>query len=337
MNAIEVDGWYVLPDDRLVRVAEVDETQGQVLVESSRGAVDDWPLKVAADRWRRVPTEGYRVRLASDRSSIETLASDDPVAVVALILGDRGGSAETSEIMAELGRLFDEEAAASWWKRTQRRAATDERIDDSQALQKRYRLVPAGGRKLGRHRSRVSEETLGGFRQLDADVLRKSRVAAKSKTPPSVDEQFGLMTEADYASDETIDPTQRFLAGEIGVMLGRWTQEELSTHLGEAVASVDLTRVKDHDSRDRALDLMAGRAPGPVTSDPATVPGTFASGVAVGGQWRQRLAIPGCCPGRTACARRRWDRLGGSGDGPTEELVHGGLPAVCVAGGRAHR
>lgn len=254
--SLAVGDWVVLPDGVLAQVSAIDGEPPIATASAVSGGSIERPLANAELRWIRVPEDGLRVRLALDADALRTEAEGDPVILVAASLRDEGGEATTAEIRHAVSATFETtDELRRWWSRAQKRLDDDPRIDARDARQKRYRLLAEGQRQVDRIRPRRSGEFLHGLELLDGPRLLAQR--DKSRRPSLLDEDAiaELLADADLDLDATIDPTDRFLTGEIAVRLGRRDDSELGERLGASVLGVDMVRVRGAKSRRRALAL----------------------------------------------------------------------------------
>jgi hypothetical protein len=283
--------WVALPDGTVAQVVEVgrDGDHEAVLVETPGGSVHERPVAFAERNWRRLPADGLRVRVATAPELVRLQTREDPIGVVAAALLDAGGTATSDEIQEAVGLVVPEQELRAWWRRIQRRLEDDDRIDTAQALERRYRLIAPGERKLGRLRARRTGRSRDGRELLDWPTLLDARERMKDKGPRSDSDLGDLLAEAARADDPTVEPTGRFLAGEIAIVLGTSTEDELAARLGEDCFALDLLRMKEHDSRDRALRLALRRpdAPIDVVAPPPTEGPTLWSAIAAGPRWAE--------------------------------------------------
>jgi hypothetical protein len=121
----------------------------------------------------------------------------------------------------------------------------------------------------------------------DGPQLKRARDRALSKSPLEEDDRRLLEAEVWIASNPEVDPTDRFMASELGLWLGRWTVDEARELLGEDALSVDLLRIPQHASRQLALDwaLSHAQAQGSQSADAIA----FRSAGAAGPPWWDQL------------------------------------------------
>ena len=285
---MRVGEWYELPDGRVVRVVEVSGDPEMVLAEGPSGGAVERPVANARLRWSRLPEDGLAVRLATMPGMVQQLAEEDPVGLAILAIKDLGGSGSTAEIKERLELAITDEDLDRWWKRNQPKLTKDERIDNVDALSKRYRLVTPGLGKPQRVREIRTGAMRAGRALLDGPTLKSSREKAKRRLRPGETPPTGLTDIATLVDDAGIDATDRFMAGEIGVFLGAFTETELGVRLGSDASEINLLRVPDHQSRDRALDLCQRVLTGRDGERPEVVWPTVASAIALGEPWSIR-------------------------------------------------
>ena len=277
--------WVELPDLSVAKVSGSSEGTDIVKAEVVTGKTVARPSSYATSRWRRLPEDGLRVAWALRPDDVTREASDDPVGVVVRALRDEGGLASTRDLKGGLQRVMAASVFAAWWKRTQRKLEDDPRVDTSEALQHRYRLVAEGQRPATRLRPLVSGRVRAGRRLADAHRLLDARERAKQKAGLTPQEEENLQAVADLARDPAIEPTDRFMAGEIRVLLAKSDEAELSVVLGTDLMNINVLRIREHESRTRVLRLAQSTLTLGSTLD--IVP-TLASSVAAGGEWRKR-------------------------------------------------
>ena len=289
---IDVGAWVLLPDGAVAHVTACDDgPQGSLVrAETTDGRVTERPASYAELRWRRRPEDGLAVRQALDPAGVRQLASADPVGLIVVALRDvDGGPASAAEIKAALA---PSPIAASdiehWWRRVQPRLEADPRLDASRARQRMYRLMDPEEQAHAPWHEPVSSELRRGRYLADAPLLLDARKRAKRLASVAVPERDELAAEARLATRATLDPTDRFLAAELGVWLGLWTEEAVIEQLGDDVFGIDLTRIRERGSRDAALRWAArwaaqhARHLGPEDT-------IVRSGVAAGSPWAERL------------------------------------------------
>src|SRR5207249_9996249 len=102
-----------------------------------------------------------RVRLALDPEDLRHRSQSSPSDLIAFVLADHGGEADTRAIRSALSpRLIPAEDFGRWWKRIQPRLDGDERLDTSRAPVKKYRLRRPG-EPIYLRSSRQSEKRRG--------------------------------------------------------------------------------------------------------------------------------------------------------------------------------
>lgn len=254
--SLAVGDWVILPEGVLAQVTRIEGDPAMAHASAIDGRTTERPLGNAELRWTRVPEDGLRVRLALDSDAMRSESARDPVALVVAALLDQGGEATTREIRDTVSAAFDDgDELRRWWGRAQKRLDDDPRIDARDARQKRYRLLADGQRQVDRVRSRKSSKLLHGLVLLDGPRLLAER--DRSRRQSSLDEPaiVELLASAELDLDETVDPTDRFLSGEIAVHLGKRDDRGLGERLGPAVLGIDLLRLRGRQSRARALRL----------------------------------------------------------------------------------
>ena len=210
-----------------------------------------------------------------------------------------GGEAETARIQELLERTVGTSVGTGddfkdWWRRVQQKLGDDSRIDDSRSLERRYRLLDEGEGKRQPLRDRVSEEERGGRRLAFAPLLKSARELARAKKPPLTDdERVELEREATLADLSGLDPTDRFMAAELGTWIGLQTVAEASAVLAEDLLLLDLLRIPHKASRGAALDWLSSWVDAHIedwTGQVVGAPPTLASAVALGDPWAAAAA-----------------------------------------------
>jgi hypothetical protein len=283
--------WVMLPEGAVARVTAREEgPQGPLVrAETTDGQVIERPASYAELRWRCRPEAGLAVRRALDPTGVVERAAADPVGLVMAVLLDAdGGQASAGEIKAALTPF---PIAASdiehWWKRAQPRLLADGRIDASRARQRTYRLLSAEEQAHAPWHEPVTSELRRGRYLADAPLLLGARKRAKGSGSLVGPERDELEAEARLAAQATLDPTDRFLAAELGVWLGLWAEAGAIEQLGDDLFEVDLTRVRERGSRDAVLRwaaIWAARRERPLEADDPVV----RSAVAAGSPWAER-------------------------------------------------
>lgn len=301
--SLEPGTWVELADGRVGRVIEIDRERGSALAETSDGEPIDRPLSHADAQWRRLDPDGLRVRRVRDRAGVRQLAREQPVELVVAALRDLDQPASVERMKAAL--TPDPIAAdgfTAWWRRVQPQLQMDARIDTSRARQRLYRLLADGERARTSTVAPVRDELRNGRRVADGKLLASARALAASGKDLSFDEALAVREEGALAGRTDLDPTDRFLAADLLVMAKLRSDQEVRELLGDDIGLVDLLRVRQHASRDRALDWGLGA--------PATGPGSplTRSGLAVGPPWDARVLA--------------WARAGGQ---PIVEVAAGWL------------
>ena len=286
----ELEGrWAILPSGRLVRIVGVDGDM--VVAETPAGRTVDRPLPHVHAAWSLVDDDNLLVRASTDPDGLRAVVEAQPVDVVVSAIHDLGGEAETPAIQAHLERSVGPwvgtgDALKDWWRRVQPRVGDDPRIDDSRSLERRYRLLRPGEAKRQPLRDRVSDELRGGRRLAFAPSLKSARERARRRKPPLTEDELGeLRAEAQLADLIELDATDRFMAGELEVWIGRRTAEEAAHTLGPDLLALDLLRIPQKASRQTALqwlDEWLRSQEDDRWLRPGDVPPTLASAVALG-------------------------------------------------------
>ncbi len=275
---LNVGDWVDLGDGRVARVIAWGDGDGTATAEMAGGLTVDRPTAFARARWRPVAADGLRVMAASDPDGLLKLASERPLDVVELALRDLGGRAGTIELRDLISSVgLPAEAWEPWWRRAQVKLEDDDRFDTSRARDKVYSLGrdSALGRLLV---PALREERRRGRRMADGPQLRRARDRAQQKDERSSDDEALFERELSIAVTADADPTDRFMAAELGIWLKRWSESEARDLLGEDVISVDLLRVPAHGSRSLALQwALAANAPAEAI--------TLRSAMAAGSPW----------------------------------------------------
>ncbi len=256
--SLSVGDWVLLPEGLVAEVTDISGEPAQVRASAAVGGTIIRPLVNAELRWRPLPEDGLRVRMALDPDGVRAQAENDPVAIVVAALRDDGGAASTAEVRDSAAIVFPEASdLRRWWKRTQPKLDDDLRVDASDSLQRRYRLLAPGGKQIDRVRPRRSGTLRNSLELLDGPTLLRARQTASSPAGLDDEARADLMVEAHLAADPSVDSTDRFLAGEVGLLVGEWSEDQLGRTMGEAVLDVDVMRVRDKASRERARSLAA--------------------------------------------------------------------------------
>jgi len=283
---LKVGDWVELSDGRTAQVAVWDEERGVAFAELPTGGRVERPISFAAARWRLLPEDGLRVRLALDPDDLQRRAQASPADLVAFALADSGGEAETQAIQRALSpQVVPAGEFERWWRRVQPRLDSDERLDTSRAREKRYRLRRSG--ESGRLRPARHEQRRRGRLLADGPQLKRARERASSTTHHSDDDEQLFQVELELAGDPTVDPTDRFMAAELGVWLERMTADEAVATLADDIMAIDLLRVPQAASRSTALDwALAGSTDREPLSGSHPV---FRSALALGRPWSERV------------------------------------------------
>lgn len=247
--------WVLLSDGRVGLIASWDETTGMAVADIPAGGTIDRPISFAEQRWRVLPEDGLRVRRAVDHVGIRDSVANAPNDLVVLALKDAGGAIETTQLRQDLTPdPIPNDEWERWWKRVQIRLDQDDRIDCSRAREHRYRLRRDGEKPsaIDLRPAKQDEERLGRI-LADAPQLRRARERGAKPGPYSIDDQALLDLEIALAEDATVDPTDRFMAAELGVWVGRFEPERARQLLGSDALDVDLLRVPAHESRTTAI------------------------------------------------------------------------------------
>lgn len=260
MSALE-GRWAQMPNGRLVRIIGVDEDM--VIAETTSGTTVDRPLAHVQARWTLLADDSLTVLAATNPDAVKARLQANPVDLVVDAIRELGGEAETVRIQELLERTVGSWVGTGddfkdWWRRVQQKLGADSRIDDSRSLERRYRLLEEGEGKRQPLRDRVSEEERGGRRLAFAPLLKSARERAHAKRPRLTDdERVELQREAALADLPGLDPTDRFMAAELGTWIGRQTVAEASAVLAEDLLLLDLLRIPHKASRDAALDWLS--------------------------------------------------------------------------------
>jgi len=277
--ALSAGEWVDLGDGRIALISSWDVASGEAVAETPSGQTVDRSISFATARWQPVPESGLRVAAALDPARMRALADESPVEILILALNDLGGRGATADLRKLISPLvIADDDWEKWWRRTQTRLEDDDRIDASRSRDKIYAHARPGsslGKSLvpavqdGRRRDR---------RMADGPQLKRARDRAQQKGPPDLGDLALFEVELALAKDVTVDPTDRFLAAELGVWLERWTSEEARGTLGDDILAIDLLRIPAHASRTLALEWALERG-GPGDSI------TYRSAMAAGSPW----------------------------------------------------
>jgi hypothetical protein len=228
------------------------------------------------------------VRLALDPEDLRGRSQSSPADLVVFVLADLGGEADTNAIRSALSpQVIPLEDFGRWWKRIQPRLDGDERLDTSHAREKKYRFRRPGESSFLRP-PRQSERRHG--RQLaDGPQLKRARERASHPPPYSEGDEQLFRTELELASDQSVDPTDRFMAAELGMRLKRQTAEEAAAQLGDDIMAVDLLRVPQNTSRSTALEWALQRLGSEADGPTGGGHPIFQSALALGKPWSERV------------------------------------------------
>jgi transcription elongation factor GreA len=103
------------------RVAEWNLLFNQIVIDFSGKKAHPMQLQYAADNLTVIPAEHFLARKATDLTSIQNLAKEDPVALMRNILESLGGKATLQEISEWLiGDVFSEAEWKCWWESTKK-------------------------------------------------------------------------------------------------------------------------------------------------------------------------------------------------------------------------
>jgi hypothetical protein len=254
---LQVGEWVLLHDGRAARIARLAVGPAGKMIEAETvdGQMVDRPESYATARWRPIAEDGLAVRLALDPEGVRSDVASKPVEVVVAALRDIGEEVSQAELREVLiRRVIPREDFAAWWKRVQPQLSWDERVDAGLARTRRYRLLMPGEIQTIRVVPRVSEELRNGRKLLDAPQLKGARERASSDPSKASDE---ARPEAALAQREDVDPTDRFMAAELGVWIGLWDADRGRDMLGSDLPCVDLMRISQHKSRSTALEWYA--------------------------------------------------------------------------------
>jgi hypothetical protein len=254
---LEVGAWVLLHDGRAARIARlVEGPAGQMVeAETADGQVVDRPESYALARWRVIDEDGLAVRLALDPEGVRSDFVSKPVEVVVAALRDLGREVNQAELKDALTHdLIPEREFTVWWKRVQPLLSSDERVDAGLARVRRYRLLPPGSAQTGKAMPRVTAELRNGRKLADAPQLKHAREQASNDPTAAADD---ARSEAVLAERENLDPTDRFMAAELGVWIRLWDDHRSIDLLGPDLGHVDLLRISQYKSRSTALDWYA--------------------------------------------------------------------------------
>lgn len=289
----ELEGrWAQMPNGRLVRIIGVDGDM--VVAETTAGKTVDRPVSHVEARWTLLADDSLTVQAAIAATLLSERVEATPVDTVVDAIRELGGEAETSRIQELLERTIGTwvgtgDAFKDWWHRVQPKLGDDPRIDDSRSLERRYRLLAEGEPKRQPLRDRVSNEERGGRRLAFAPLLKSARERAHKKKPPLTDdERVELEREAALADLPGLDPTDRFMAAELGTWIGVRPVAEAITAVTEDLLFLDLLRIPHKASRDSALNWLSEWLDSHVedwTWQGEGAPPTLASATALGEGW----------------------------------------------------
>lgn len=284
------DDWVLLSEDRVGVIVDWNTTTGEAVAETPAGIRVDRLIAFAEKAWRPLPEDGLRVRRAIDPKAIRELSEAAPNDLVVLALNDAGGAIETPQLRRDL--IPDPIAADDWerwWKRVQIRLDQDDRIDCSRAREQRYRLRRPGERATAIDlRPARQEEERGGRLLADAPQLRRARERGAKPGPYSPDDLALFDVEVALASDVAVDATDRFMAAELGIWVGKLERDDARALVGPDILAVDLLRVPAHESKSLAVNwALDHMSTSPDTQDAASSAVIFQSAVAAGPPWSE--------------------------------------------------
>jgi hypothetical protein len=283
---LEVGAWVLLHDGRAARIARLVEGPAGQMVEAETvdGQMVDRPESYAMARWRPIEEDGLAVRLALDPEGVRSDVASKPVEVVVAALRDLGRDVNQAELKDALTRdVIPEREFTAWWKRVQPLLSSDERVDAGLARIRRYRLLPPGTTQTEKSMPRVTAELRNGRKLADAPQLKHAREQASNDPSSAADD---ARPEAALAERADVDPTDRFMAAELGGWIRLWDDHRSIDLLGPDLARVDLLRISQYKSRSTALDwysrwLEAQTEPKPTSE----VPEILQSASALGPPW----------------------------------------------------
>lgn len=275
--------WVRLADERAARILAVVGDEVEVAMPS--GDRQTWPLSYAASRWGPLPADGFSVFVATDRPGALRFADADPVGLLLAVLDDTPNEAkDVAAIRAAMRPILEGDAFVRWWRKTQPKLETDPRIDASDSRRRRYRRATSASAVGAREVSLVGEEVRGGRRLADGPQLREARRIGAAKTVPD-DALAMLRRVARLADRRDLDPTDRFMAAELGVWIAERPANAAQDVLGEDLDAVDLLRIPQHGSKTRALSWAIERL-GDSERRPTGREPVLLSAVAAGEPWR---------------------------------------------------
>lgn len=279
---VKLGDWVELNDGRPALITRWDLDADAVSAELPAGGVVDRNLSFAQSQWRVIPEDGLRVRAAVELDVVRRLRDESPLDLVALALRDRGGSADTKTIRADLSpSVIDARDYPNWWKRVQLRLDADDRFDASRSRDKLYRLRTPNEVAFGPSLRPARSAHRRGDRFLaDGPQLKRARErAANRKTLDSDDERLCRLMSS-LAEDIEVDPTDRFMAAELSVWTGLRNADEGRALLGDDRFKVDLLRIPQKESRSTALEwalIQVGNSE--ATGDSAVIRSAVAAGL----------------------------------------------------------
>jgi hypothetical protein len=252
---MNVGTWVVTKTGQTALITTWDIERGVAIAERPSTGKLERPIAVATQDWTEIPEDGLRVRAAMDPAGIRTEAQGSPVDLVVLALIDLGGRAGTSAIHQALTPLvIGDDEWEHWWKRAQIRLEDDPRIDATRSREKTYQLQGSRESSLGVSLHPAKRREQRGDRFLaDGPQLKRARDRARRPGPFSSDDERLFRLEASLAEDASVNPTDRFMAAELGVWVKRWNWDEAMALLGVDLLGIDLLRIPQHESRTRAL------------------------------------------------------------------------------------
>jgi hypothetical protein len=254
--------WVQLPNGRVVRIVERDETRGVLLAATPRGDPVEAALAVADARWKPLDDEGLLVRRVVDVAGLRHLAEQDPAGLVAAALLDLG-PATASQLRGALSpEPIPESEFDAWWKRNQPRLREDQRI----GLRARtYELGRSSLTRTTQDRQLIRRVPGSDRAALDGAILARARSLILAGDPLDHEDRALVLAVAKTYEQQDLDPTDRVLAFDVAERLALTEWESGAEPLGSIILDVDLLRVRDRDTRTRilhwAVDYCARKRP----------------------------------------------------------------------------
>lgn len=248
------EGDWVEIAGAVAQVREIDATRDLVIVERASGGRIERPRSFAEMHWQLLDEAGLAVQMAMDPRSVRLAALQSPAEVVVAALIDAGRDGTTMDLKSRITPdPVDTSEWERWWGRVQPRLEHDERIDATRSREKRYRLLREGERAIESIGPVVQAETRRGRLLATAPQLREARKIARRARPRSSDEDALISAEITLAERTDVDPTDRFMAAELALWVGRLDPSTATELLAADISQVDLLRIPQAESRDRAL------------------------------------------------------------------------------------